>query len=313
MKGIGKPPAPSRARRILRRLGLVALTSLFIAVLASGWAYHQARAQVGEGLMDLGAQMMRFSQARRQDAPRDLMLNGQRIRFSSGTADRTAREVLDFFEARCADADGGLTEQVESLRQQRPDAFDGERSSSPVLREGDDRQGYVACLDFGQSIGVTELAERLVRFGETGNVADVGEMRFVFAEQNDEGATHFVAMWTTGSFDLNRMFPEQGDAPGRDIEGLARPDRARRILSSWEQGQPYTLSVYETREDEAVLERFYRNALDQAGWTILDPSRQPDPAAPRLLVAEHGERMVTVVFSTDLATGYASVAVIDGQ
>ncbi len=312
MKGIGKPRAPSRARRVLRRLGLVVLTSLFVAVLATGWVYHQARAQVGEGLMDLGAQMMRFADSRRQDAPRDLMLNGQRLRFSSGTADRPAREVLDFFEARCADADGGLSEQVEALREQRPDAFEGERSSSPVLREGNDRQGYVACLDFGQSIGVTELAERLVRFGETSDVADVGEMRFVFAEQNERGATHFVAMWATGSFDLDRMFPEQGDVPGRDVAGVVRPSESRRTLSSWEQGEPYTLTVYETREDEGTLERFYRGALGRAGWTVLDPARR-DPAAPRLVVAEQGDRMLTVLFSTDLATGHASVAVIDGR
>jgi hypothetical protein len=315
----------------LRRLGLVFAACLFLAVVGGGFAFRRARAQVGEGLMDLGAQMMRFARARHQDAPRDLMLNGQRIGFSSGTADLSADDVLDFFEARCADADGGLEEQVASLRGERPEAFPAERSASPTLREGDERGGYVACIDFGQSLEVSELGERLASFGRSGDVGDLGEVRFVFAEYDDaSGSTHFVAMWTAGSFDLNRMFPERGDAPGRDAEGVSRPAGSRRVLSGWERGQPYSLAVYQTREDEAALERFYRRALTGAGWTLLetharvaehatgaDLARDAGPArgpseAPRVLFAERGERMVTVVFSTDVASGHASAAVLEG-
>ena len=124
-------------------------------------------------------------------------------------------------------------------------------------------------------------------------------MRFVFAEEYEaEGRarTHFVAMWTSGSFDLDRMFPAHGDVPGRDVEGLARPPGSRRTLSGWERGEPYSLAVYETREDEADLERFYRGAFAREGWSVLETERAPADA-PRTLVAEKGERMVTLVFA----------------
>lgn len=304
---------PSRARRALRRVGQVLLVATFVAVIATGWAYHRARAQVSESLWDLGAQMMRFADAREQDAPRDLLLNGQVLRFSSGTAVRSADEVLDFFEGRCHEVDGGIEEQLQALRAERPSVFTREPPSSPVLREDNGRRGYVACVDFGASLNVTELGERLARFNETHDVGDIGDMRYVFVEQYErEGrtTTHFVVMWTDGAFDLDRMFPAEGDAPGRDVEGVGRPPEARRVLSSWERGQPYTISVYQARGDEAELESFYRRALVGEGWTLLEERR---PSDARMLVAERGERMVSVVFSTDLERGVASAAVIDGR
>lgn len=308
--------SPSRARRILERTGLVALVAVFGAVLVGGSAYHGARAQVSENLWDLGSQMMRYAESRNQDAPRDLVLNGQVIRFSSGTADRSVDEVLDFFERRCADVDGGLTEQLDELRQQHEGRFPEDRSSSPTLREDNGREGYVACMDYGQSLSVIELAQRLQRFGETGDVSHVGEMRFVFVRSREtpEGPrTHFVAMWTTGSFDLGRMFPETGDAPGVDPEGFARPPRTRRVLSSFERGEPYTMTVYHTRDDQSALELHYRRELSQNGWTLLEPARQAPADAPRTLVAEQGDRMVTIVFGTDIETGLSSAAVIDAR
>lgn len=304
--------APSRRRVILRRIAQVLLVATLAGVIGGGWAYHRARAQVSDGFFDLGAQMMRYAQARHQDAPRDLMLNGQRIRFSSGTAQKTADEVLDFFEARCASVDGELMEQVETFRAQHPDRT--QDTGSPVLREDTGSAGYVACLDLGESsLGVTELAERLRRFGETGDVHDVGDMRYVFVEEYEhEGRTtsHFVAMWTNGTFNVNRMFPERGDAPGRDVEGVARPPESRRVLSSWERGEPYTISVYHTRTDEAELESFYRAALFRDGWSLLDTESRE---GPRTIIAEQGERMITIVLATDRESGMATSAVLDAQ
>lgn len=315
MSALATKKAPSRGRRILRRAIQALLVAAFVAVVAGGWVYHRARAQVSEGLWDLGSQMMRFAEAREQDTPRDLLLNGQTLRFSSGTADQSARQVLDFFEGRCHEADGGIEEQIRALRSGRPDLFTREEPSSPVLREDSGGRGYVACIDFGQSLGVTELGERLSRFRETHDVGDIGDMRYVFVEQYDlEGhtRTHFVVMWTHGPFDLDRMFPEEGDVPGRDIEGVGRPEDARRVLSSWERGQPYTISVYQQRGDEADLESFYRRALADEGWTLLESDRRTS-STPRMLVAERGDRMVSVLFSTDLEAGIASAAVIDGR
>ncbi len=310
-------PSPlPRWRRVARVLGRVALVAAFVGLLAGGWAYHSARAQLGDQLFGLGTQMMAYEHATHQDAPRDLVVNGQTIHLSSGTTRRPAIEVLDWFEERCAAADGDLARQAAQLQAEHPEIDAPEQPLSPTLREDDGRNGYVACLDLGAgSVSVGELAERIGRFGETGDVSEIGDARFVFAEQLGEGSetrTHFVGLWTEGELNVLRMFPETGDAPGDDVDGVSRPPRARRVLTGHERGMPHSITVYSTRLGEPELESFYRRDLAANGWTILETGARPSDAPPTL-VAERRERMVTLIFQPDPEGGGSQAAIFDGR
>lgn len=308
---------PTTRRRVARRLGQVLLVALFLGVLGGGWAYHQARAQISESFFGVGEQMMQYTDARRQDAPRDLVLNGQVIRFSSGTASQEPEVVLDAFAARCASVDGQLQHQLEALAADHPDVQREAPSTSPTLREWNGRNGFVACLDLGpESVPVTELAERIGRFGRTGDVSEIGDMRYVFVERGgSEGATrtHFVTMWTQGTFDVDAMFPERGDAPGRDVPDVTRPPGSRRTLSGYERGQPYGLTVYASRDGEAILENHFRHTLRVHGWQIVEGREGRDADAPVMIVAEKGRRTVTVVVEPDLRHGGTTAAVLTGE
>ena len=66
------------------------------------------------------------------------------------------------------------------------------------------------------------------------------------------------------------MFPAKGDAPGADPPTLPRPPRSERRLSSWEDGFPQRLYVYESPSSVDELERFYRAALPGGGWHFLE-------------------------------------------
>jgi hypothetical protein len=184
------------------------------------------------------------------------------------------------------------------------------------MRRDDGQRGYVTCLDMGpEEVPVTELIARIGRYGETGDVYELGEIRYVFAEEAEidgHTQTHFVAMWSQGSFNVNHMFPEDRDVPGDDVPGLARPRDSRRVLSGFERGVPHTLTVYETRMDETELASFYRGSLREAGFELVSqPDQVLDPASPRVMVAEQGERMVTVVFQDNPSTGATSAAIFD--
>ena len=303
-----------RWRRVGRFLLRSALVVGFVALVAGGWAYHSARAQMDENLFSLGAQMMAYDQADHQDAPRDLVLNGQVMRLSSGMTSRPTTDVLDFFEERCVAADGNLALQFEQLRLDYPDV-EMDFPDQPTLREDDGRNGYVACLDLGpSSVSAAELADRIGRFGNTGDVAEIGDVRFVFAEQSGEGdeiRTHFVAFWTEGEFNVATMFPETGDAPGPDVDGVSRPPRARRVLSGHERGMPHSITVYTSRLSEADLESFYRRDLERNGWSLLE-TEAPRPAdAPPTLIAERDQRMVTLMFQPDAERGGSQAAIFD--
>jgi len=305
---------PTRTRRWLRRLGRGALVVAFAGAVAGGWVYHSARAQMDETLLGLGEHMMIYEHAAHQDAPRDLVVNGQTIKLSSGTTTRSMDDVLDFFEARCAEADGDVALQMAQLSADFPDVSDAPPPSSlPTLREQGGRNGYVACFDMGDaSIEVTEVLRRIRAYNRTGDVAEIGDMRYVFVERTERGA-HFVALWTEGEFNVRRMFPPEGDAPGQDVEGVTRPPRARRMLTGFERGQPHSMTVYHSRLDEAGLEAFYRRALPERGWTLLARPEDLPVDTPPTLVAERDERMVTLVFLPNEQGGGASAAVFDAR
>ncbi len=317
MKPASRPSDAPRERAPRRRRWVtVGLVVAFGAALAIGGAYHRAEAQLSEGLLDLGGRMMRYSDAETQSAPREVVLNGQVMHLSSGVAAGSVESLLDRFEARCDAADGELMEQLAQLQAEHPEADGVEGLRSPTLRRDDGERGYVACLDLGpESVTATELVERLHRYGDTGDVAEVGEARYVFAEESG-GSTHFVALWTSGSFNLRAMFPQEGDVPGEDPDGIARPPSARRVLQGFERGQPHVMTVYETRSDEADLERFFHRALTAEGWSLsVDPTgleaSRPMGDAPTTFVAERGDRMAVVVLHTSLRTGHASAAVFE--
>jgi hypothetical protein len=259
--------------------------------------------------------MMRYDQARAQDAPRQLVVNGQTIHLSSGNAARSLTTVLDFFEARCADVDGAIVEQTEAaIREYGRPASVPAGDTSPVLRDERVGRGFVACLDLGaQSLSPTEIAARLRRYNASGDVHDIGDVRYVFAE-GDARSTHFVAMWSEGSFNLRQMVPaDGGDAPGTDPADAPRPAGARRALHAFERGQSESITVYWSERTDSELEEHYRSSLPRHGWSLVEhPDRDLDSDAPRTLVAMNGSRMLTVVVRPEGARG-SSAAVFTAR
>ncbi|MEM9190051.1 MAG: hypothetical protein AAGF12_12785, partial [Myxococcota bacterium] len=280
------------------------LLCVYLAVL--GFLMHQARAQVSEVLMGLGVEMLRYEGAEYQEAPRTLYLNGQRILMATGIANHSLDRVLDFYESRCMDHDGELGEQIAELMSADPDVGDIDSSLlDATLREASGSKGFVACLDTGRDrLEQEALAERVDRYRRYADVSELGDMRYIYAEESD-GTTLFVTFWTEGSFKIAEMFPEEGDAPGQDVDGVPRPPNARRILSAWEQGHPQSFTMYLQEGTGASLEEFYRGAMDD--WTLMeiDPSRLADlpdgvvPGMEQFLIYERGDRMVSLAFVED--------------
>lgn len=316
-----------RARRAapkLLRLGLF-LTALYAvgAVIVA----RRVRAEANEIMMGVGAQMMQYADADRQGEPRTLYLNGQRLAFGSGWArERSVDEVLDFFEARCRARDGRLADQLQELARARdieaPDStpFDG------TLRDSSAHGGYVACFDVGEERqGVEGLLARLEGFANTGDLANLGGLRYVYAREMDEGGTHFVVFHTDDRLNVYEMFPRTGDAPGVDAEDVPRPANVRRLMSAWEEGDPHAMTMYtSTTRSSEELQAWYRQELPHAGWELVDPTEaQVDRLTrgwdeddrrgareARAIHAERGDRHVTIVLADDEPSHQGVVTVL---
>jgi hypothetical protein len=175
--------------------------------------------------------------------------------------------------------------------------------------------------------GVEGLLARLTAFAESGDLARVGGLRYVYARATDEG-THFLVFHTDESLNIYEMFPQTGDAPGRDVPGLPRPEGARRFMSAWEEGDPHAITMYATtRQSADELRGWYREALPGAGWTLYEPTEaqlerftqhwsEADRRGvrdARALHAEHGDQHVMVVLADDRGSGQAVATLLTSR
>lgn len=273
---------------------------VLVVLVGAGWGAQSARARLDEKLVGVGLGMMRYTPARSQDAPRTLRVNGQAIRMSVGTADGRVEEVLDYFESACIKRDGRFAEWIEELdRAGRAGKLSQAEASmwDGTLRHEEESGGYVACLDVGSERLTPEiLLQRIGRFSETGDVSDVGHLRYVFAKQLQSTRVRFVGAWVDGPLPVNEMFPAESDAPGLDIDGVPRPPEGRRTLSAWEEGQlPYAVTQYAgVGSGPGELRSWYQDALGRRGWRELSTERQR--RGPPTLVVEKGRRQVALTF-----------------
>ncbi|MEO7038057.1 MAG: hypothetical protein ABI548_29080 [Polyangiaceae bacterium] len=156
-----------------------------------------------------------------------------------------------------------------------------------AFREESATGGFVACLDTGGALGPAELARRIHAFARTGELGDLGELRYVLARREGDSTTALV-LWTEGEFPLLRMFPDHGDAPGIDPLGIPRPGHAERLLSAAERDAPYSLTLYRVSSEPAAALGDYLEELKRAGWSVR-PGRKANTA-----VAQRAGRTVLI-------------------
>lgn len=291
--------AARNAAEVLPRIARVAGVLAFAYALVFAWTAWRARADAREALFGIGAEMMRLAGANRHDAPRTLVLNGQRIWLATASTDRGVHEVLDLYEQKCKAHDGSLLVDREGLPESALRALDDTKLDTTMRFETAER-GTVACLDTGSDEqSLEQMAARLRAFASSADLHDVGDLRYAFVERT-RGSTHVVTFWTEGSFRFREAFPREGDAPGRDVPNLPRPPGSRRIFSAWEETEPQTMTIYSSATGGKMeLKRFYERELPTRGWRVLEPdeSRSPRPRGVDGLVleAELGDASVFLV------------------
>ncbi len=311
-KKVTKKPE-GRFPKVLRLMTFL----IVIGAIGALTSYQRARGQLREIMLSAGAQMMLLTDAERQDDPRQMILNGQRIHFSTGVAPYPVSELLNRFESMCERIDAELMERMAETLAEQPDLAQERRTPlRPLVRDEQDDSGYVACLDLGRDrVELGTLIERFRQFEQNRDLHTIGDLRYVYATpMADRSHTHFVAIWTEGPLRFGEMFPETGDVLGEDPTGIPRPPGARRVLSAYETGDSQRATFYETSElDESGLDLFYRRELPTHGWRLLEgPRTTPSDVRPAL-VAEREGRMLWFAFVTHMDGSTATAIIETGQ
>lgn len=286
--------------RVVRVLGVLVV----VYVIALIFAARQAAAEVDELLLGLGAEMLRFPDST-QDEVRTVQLNGAAIQMMTGITDRPIDEVLGYFEGKCQERDGGVSETVRRILDERSDLGIAPSDVDTTLTMNTGSRGFVACLDPGDDVDLSSsetLLARAERALATGRIGELGHLRYIYVERYTEErgryGTHIVSIFSDDDLDVKRLFPERGDAPGVDPEGVPRAEAMQRILSAFEVDKPYGMTVYTTRDGNAGrLASWYRRELPRAGWGLVEmrPGERVQVDGQHLVTGVMGERLVTVV------------------
>lgn len=293
------------ATRILA-LGLI-VGNVVLAV-----AVKAAADSTTQNLRAFGRSALRYSDGRTMNETRTIALNGAEVRMATGSTTDSVRQVMDFYAAQCREVDGGLSAQVrehspfrQELRRQLPaelNNFMDVNEAATMVRFVTDSEGFIVCLNVGRErVDMNQFITRVVNAMQRGDLTGASDFRYVYAQRpSGDSTTSVVGFWSDRSnMNITRMFPTDGDSPGRAVPGLPRPVGMRRVLNAYESGTPLSYTTFVGTTPTARLESQLRRDMVSQGWQFMPLRRTPMRAGEHLLAFERGRENVMFFLSQD--------------
>jgi hypothetical protein len=267
------PPAAPRPTTRLRAWLRVACLLGFVALLSAVWVLRDVHAQASERALSLGRNL---SQAHDIHAGSTrLQLNGAVLTLNSSSSAGSVDAVLDRFTALCLSSSAGLEKHMAELEQQG-EAMPSDLSFKQlsVFRTPTEHdQGSAACFARNRKVdSLTDFLADAETALETGDLAQLGQFRYVFARKSPQtGTSHVISVWSEGALNVERMFPEAGDVPGHDLVQGVRPDHAVRFMSAQAEGSHFQLAMYTSKSSPVQALDSYDARLVRQGYVALAP------------------------------------------
>jgi len=263
-----------RSRRIRGTLRVAAfLGSANLAF--SALSLPQARAAAEAALEQNGLELLQRIGPALVGPPEVALINGQRMSLASKLTPLSVDQVVERFGEHCREHSAGLAAEIAALpkgmaalEKLPAELRDPSRWLSSETIASDHKAGQIACIarkDSGGGLG--GLVKRVLAFTESGDLAEIGDARYVVARRDDaSGQTHVLAMWTEGKFNIPEMFTNSGDAPGSDSRDVPRPPEARRVLSAELAHRAYSIRMYDTQRSNEEVLSYYERELTPRGF-----------------------------------------------
>ena len=245
-------------------------------------------------------------------------VNGAEVHWASARTEQSVTQVLDRYEEHCRRSPSALgvaLEEIPRALEDRVTLAKSDPARAGIVRDEQNGRGMVACfVREHASDDLDEVRRSLEALARTGDLASMGQLRYVFAEPRERGGTRVVTMWSDGSLDLGRMFPAEGDAPGTDSSVVPRPAGSRRTLSASVLGFPAAVRIYESDAIASELVADAGRALRAAGFEEAVPTRSSDERLARaawirrdgaeviVTAAAHGKRSTLSVVEASAAS-----------
>jgi hypothetical protein len=260
----------ARVRGALRVAAYVSLVNAAVTLLLLRSAYGDA-----ERAVDRVASRLMRELGPLVDSPQAMTINGNRMYLSTRTVDMSVKDAVDAVDRHCRERGGGFSEEVNALpgvNRQIP-ASARDLNKLGVARSDQDTpnadRAQIACIaQPAEAKGFESFLKRVDRFVSTGDLSQLGDVRYFRAERLENGRTHVLSMWTEGKFDLWSMFPEQGDAPGSDSRDVPRPKDSVRLLTALSADGRQGVRIYESANPPERLLTEYERAMAARQWQL---------------------------------------------
>lgn len=253
-------------RRLHGCVRVLALAATLLAI-AGAVVARRAEARFAEVLRGFGQQLTQLHELSAHSVPRRLFVNGLELGVVSASTKLPVSEALSRFQTLChgvkdVDVPSALKQELDAPGMHDP------LNQGGVVRKETEHEGFVACLDTGERLTGEGLLGRLQEFSRTRDLQSLGALHYAFARRSGE-LTTLVMFWTEGEAKLEDLFKEGQDAPGRDLFEVPRPGKSKRVLSAFEQGQPYGLALYRvTGQSLVAASGTYAVLLREGGWHV---------------------------------------------
>lgn len=250
------------------------------------YSYRSAKADIGKSSMQIGRDLAEVADLLEETT--EVHLNGEPVWVASAVTREPMHDVLDRFEKHCSSSPGALggvwkdlaalkTAEANAAKKPDTEASAGPLKSAGVIRQEARREGVVLCLLRGSETQGT-LREAAHAFSQTHDLGTFGKLRYAYTTVTEQGNTMVLTVWTEDKFHLGALFPAEGDAPGKDPEGIPRPPDSRRLMSIDIAKSPFGTHVYRSTQSPEQLLKYYDAQMDEKGWIVIDPT--PNDGTP---------------------------------
>jgi hypothetical protein len=262
----------------------LALYCTVIVALSAWWKVRQVSAELSERALSIGRTMESWRDPAAGTST--IRLNGARITITSVSSDDSVADILDRFTRMCARNSGGMHEELHALIARGAQIPEHVADRFGVFRTQDgERQGTAACFARDADDGMSDLLERVSKLADTGDLATLGQLRYVFAHRREgSSTTHVLTLISQESLPIEQVFPASGDVLGPDLVPGVRPEQARRVISAELEGTTQRAVIYEARVSADAALAAYDTELPARGYQRGDLSLVVDqlPAPTRV-------------------------------
>lgn len=261
---------------VTRRAAAIGRTAVYAAVLTAvvtfAWA-RSVRGAIGEQTLQLGHELAKFGDL--LEGTHQVMLNGEALYVASAVTEQSMGQVLDRFDQECRTHSGGLQAEFDhlpanvqrKLAEKAPAAWDLRLG---VLREERADEASILCLERREGTGMRDVVQRLSDFARTGELGEVGDLRYVYARKTDGGKVHVLSTFTEGRFNLYKVIGNAGvEQGGSDPPATPRPPNATRVWSAQLGGSMFGVYLFDSTSAPEQILRFYDESLPARGWKLL--------------------------------------------